>query len=151
MKQIFHDERGFTLIEMLVVLTIVMVISTSIIYYSYGKFQKHLTYQTMNHFELLIRMTQMLAIEEQYPHTFTVINRKRIMIKRLAANEELMVIDLAPGHEMVLSTNKAQLHFRTNGNIQSFGGITYNFGDQSHNYSVNIGKGRIVKRGIVYQ
>ncbi|AWE08005.1 hypothetical protein DCE79_11675 [Lysinibacillus sp. 2017] len=151
MKRFFRDERGFTLIEMLVVLTIVMVMSSLLVYYSHEKFQKHLTYQTMNHFELLIRMTQMLAIEERYPHTFTVKNRTRISIKRLEADEELMILDLPIGQEMILTTNNAQLYFRTNGNVRSFGAITYDYGEEAHNYSINIGKGRIVKRVIIYQ
>ncbi len=150
MKRFFRDERGFTLIEMLVVLMIVMVMSSVIIYYSHEKFQKYITYQTMNQIELLIRMTQMLAIEQQYPHTFTVTNRKQISIKRIEEKEELMILNLSPKHEMILSTNNSQLYFRTNGNVQSFGGLTYKYGDESHSYTVNIGKGRIVKRGIIY-
>ena len=73
MRKILQDNRGFTLLEMLVVLTIVLVISSCVVFYSHEKLQNKLDYQLMNYTELLIRMTQMLSIEEQFPYMLTAV------------------------------------------------------------------------------
>lgn len=146
-----RNERGFTLLEMLVVLMIVMLLSTMVLYYSHDKLIKYTHSQMMNQVELYIRMTQMKAVEEQVPYLFTVVNGKRITVKELEGSEPLFEQQLPKGHYITLDVAYSQLYFKINGNVKSFGSITYDFGNVKMGYNIYIGKGRIAKRSEVYE
>ena len=140
MKKIIQDERGFTLIEMLVVLTIVLVISSCVVFYSHEKLQKKLDYQLLNYTEMLIRMTQLKAIEEQYPYMLSSTDAK-----------DMLIYQLPKGHSIEIYTSSARLYFKTNGNLQSFGSYKYDFGNEQHRFRIQIGKGRILKGMVTYE
>lgn len=145
MKRLFQDERGFTLVEMLIVLTIVLVISSCVIFYSHEKLQKKIDYQLMNYIELLIRMTQLKAIEEQYPYLLYATNPSKIVIKKTNDSKEMLIYQLPEGHSIKIFTSNTRLYFKTNGNLQSFGSYKYDFGNEQYRFNIQIGKGRILK------
>ena len=152
MRKLLQDNRGFTLLEMLVVLTIVLVISSCVVFYSHEKLQNKLDYQLMNYMELLIRMTQMLSIEEQFPYMLTAVDRSKIVIRK--SNEhhnDYLVYHLPKGHRFEIYNATSYFYFKTNGNLQSFGSYIYNFGKERHRFTINIGKGRIVKGQVTYE
>ena len=90
-KSILKNEKGFTLMEMLVVLSIFLVVSTAILLFSHKPFLDYTEKQLMNQNELLIRMTQLRAIEKENPHSFQIINCRRIVIKEI--NKEEIVFE----------------------------------------------------------
>ena len=136
--------------EMLVVLSIFLVVSTAILLFSHKPFLDYTEKQLMNQNELLIRMTQLRAIEKENPHSFQIINCRRIVIKEIN-KEEVVFEQRVPDHiEVFLSTSSSRLTFNTKGNAHSFGRITYHFENVSYQYSVNIGKARILEKEVFH-
>lgn len=149
-KTILTNEKGFTLLEMLVVLSIFLVVSTAILLFSHKPFLDYTEKQLMNQNELLIRMTQLMSIEKENPHSFEIINCRRIRIK--ARNQERIIYEQrVPNHiEIFISTPSSSFIFNTKGNVHAFGGFTYHFENVSYQYSVNIGKARILEKGVFH-
>jgi competence protein ComGD len=153
MKRVLQDERGFTLIEMLVVLTIVLVISCCALFYSHEKILRKLDYQLMNYTELLIRMTQMQSIEDQYPYMLLPsANRSKIIIRKSNdLDNDFFVYELPKGHRFELNTSTGYLYFKASGNLKAFGSYKYTIGNEQHRFTLNIGKGRILKGQVIYE
>ena len=106
----------------------------------------------MNYTELLIRMTQMLSIEEQFPYMLTAVTRTKIVIRKSNEhNDDYFVYQLPKGHRFQINNSTGFLYFKTNGNLQSFGSYNYDFGNEKHRFTINIGKGRIVKGQVTYE
>lgn len=147
-RTLLKDERGFTLIEMLVVLTITMVICSTVFFYSQEKLLERTVFQTMNEVELLMRVAQTHAIDNR-PVYFEVQNRNEITLRYFDQDNYFYKQKLPEGMTLYLQTPNPRIHFRGNGNIASFGGMTYFYKGMSYRYTVNIGKGRILNGGMV--
>ena len=149
-KAILKNEKGFTLMEILVVLAIFLIIHTIIIIYSHEPLVEYTEKQLMNQNELLIRMAQLRSIETLEPHRFWVINCRNIVVKNRSTREFIFEQTLPPHIDMLISTPTSSFIFNTRGNVQDFGGLSYHFGRVSYRYSVNIGKGNILDKGVFY-
>ncbi|MGN7479423.1 prepilin-type N-terminal cleavage/methylation domain-containing protein [Solibacillus silvestris] len=149
-KALLNDERGFTLLEMLVVLAIFLIVQSAILYFSHEPLVDYTEKQVMSQNELLIRMAQLSSIETGSPHSFQVVNCNRIIIKE--RNQPVHLYDQRlPRHvELFLSTPGSSLIFNTRGNVQAFGRLTYHFENVSYQYSINIGKGRILDKEVFH-
>lgn len=150
-KRIVNDERGFTMLEMLIVLSVTMVICSVLVFISQEKLTKHIHYQIMNQIELVFRMAQMKSVEEENPYIFEVLNRTMVNVRQQSTGKSFYSESL-PDHVLLyVSAPNSQVRFKTNGNLQAFGSMSYHFDDVSYSYSINIGKGRIVLRNVVYE
>ncbi|MBD8035062.1 MULTISPECIES: prepilin-type N-terminal cleavage/methylation domain-containing protein [Solibacillus] len=149
-KSVLTNEKGFTLMEMLVVLSIFLVVSTAILLFSHKPFLDYTEKQLMNQNELLIRMTQLISIEKENPHSFEIVNCRRIRIKE--RNKEGVIYEqMVPNHiEIFITTPNSRLIFNTEGNTNAFGRIMYHFENVSYQYSVNIGKARILEKEVFH-
>lgn len=149
-KSFLKNEKGFTLIEMLVVLSIFLVVSSAILLFSHKPFLDYTEKQLMNQNELLIRMTQLISIEKENPHSFEIVNCRRIRVRE--KNKEGVIYEQrVPNHiEIFISTPSSSLTFNTKGNAHAFGRITYHFENVSYQYSVNIGKARILEKEVFH-
>ena len=149
-KTILKNEKGFTLIEMLVVLAIFLVIHVAILYFSHEPIVEFTEKQLMNQNELLIRRAQLLTIETLNAHSFRVVNCRTIYITDRSKNIEIYEQILPKHIDMLIATSNSSLIFNTRGNVQEIGGLTYSFGRESHRYSVNLGKATILEKGVFY-
>jgi competence protein ComGD len=149
-KGVLNNERGFTLLEMLIVLTITMVICSVLLIISQEKLIKKINYQIMNQNELVFRMAQMKTVEEGDPYVFEVLNRTQVNVRHQLSGKSIYSNQLPDNVLLYVSAPYSQVRFKTNGNLQAFGSMSYHFDDVSYSYSINIGKGRIVLRNVVY-
>ncbi|MER1988337.1 MAG: prepilin-type N-terminal cleavage/methylation domain-containing protein [Solibacillus isronensis] len=150
-KSLVTDEKGFTLLEMLIVLFIFLVVNTAILYISQKPLMEYTEKQVMNQNEMLIRMTQLLSIEKGTSHSFEIINCHRIQVMEWPASNIIYDQRIARPIDMYLSTPHNRLVFNTRGNVQAFGRLTYHFENISHQYSVNIGKARILEKEVFHE
>lgn len=144
-KRILRNEQGFTLLEMLVVLAIMVILCSSILYFSHDKFNRLAVLKTMDEVELLMRMAQMKAIEEQRPIIIDVYGKNEVVIKYFVGAEILYRAHLPEGMQLYISTPNPRLYFRTNGNLQSFGSKAFHYEGEEYSFYINIGKGRITR------
>lgn len=147
---ILKNEKGFTLMEILVVLAIFLIIHTIIIVYSHEPLVEYTEKQLMNQNELLIRMAQLRSIETLERHNFWVINCRKAVVRNQITHELLFEQTLPPHIDMLISTPTSSFVFNARGNVQDFGGLSYHFGRVSYRYSLNIGKGTILDKGVFY-
>ncbi|MGE7981240.1 prepilin-type N-terminal cleavage/methylation domain-containing protein [Solibacillus sp. NPDC093137] len=147
-KLLLTDEKGFTLMEMLIVLFIFLVVNSTILSLSQKPLMDYTEKQVMNQNEMLIRMTQLLSIETGTSHSFEIINCHRIQVMDWTTSNIIYDQRIARPIDMYLSTPHNRLLFNTRGNVQAFGRLTYHFENTSHQYSVNIGKARILEKEV---
>ncbi|MER2046927.1 MAG: prepilin-type N-terminal cleavage/methylation domain-containing protein [Solibacillus sp.] len=150
-KSLLTDEKGFTLLEMLIVLFIFLVVNSAILYFSQKPLMDYTEKQVMSQNEMLIRMTQLLSIETGTYHSFEIINCHRIQVRE--RNTSTIVFDhrIARPLDMYLTTPNNRLIFNTRGNVQAFGRLTYHFENKSYQYSINIGKARILEKEVFHE
>lgn len=142
-KRSLRNEQGFTLLEMLFVLAVLMVLCSSIFYFSHEKLNRLTVLKTMDEVELLIRMAQMKAIEDQRPVVIDIYDNTEMIIKYYVGTEILYRAYLPEGMKLYISTPNSRLHFKTNGNLQYFGSMGFHYEGKIYSYKINIGKGRL--------
>ncbi len=144
-----HNERGFTLIEMLVVLAIFMVISSSLLYVTTEKLTNYTNEQIIDQTEVLIRLAQIRAIETNSMYELYAFNCRDIKMRSSTNKDEILFEQTLPeGMELFISASVGKIRFLPNGNIRSAGSISYHLDGFSYNYSVNIGKGRLILKSV---
>lgn len=99
----------------------------------------------MDEVELLIRMAQMTAIEEQKAIVMDVYDNTKLVIRYYVGAEVIDTMQLPEGMEFHVSTPNPRLHFRVNGNLQSFGSMAFYYEEEMYGYKINIGKGRLTR------
>ena len=150
MTRLANDERGFTLIEMLLVLMVVVVISSGVLFFAKEKLVTYTEYQLMNQIELVFRMAQMTAVEKKSPVIFEARYREKIQV-RMQNKQDLMYEQYLPEHiKIYLESPSIQVTFNTKGNVSGFGNLYYHYPNLKVNYTINIGKGRIIMRKTLY-
>ena len=137
--------------EMLIVLFIFLVVNSAILYFSQNPLMEYTEKQVMNQNEILIRMTQLLSIETGTSHSFEIINCHRIQVMDRSTSNIIYDRGISRPIDMYLSTPHNRLVFNTRGNVQAFGRLTYHFENISHQYSVNIGKARILEKEVFHE
>ncbi|MER2106566.1 MAG: competence type IV pilus minor pilin ComGD [Solibacillus sp.] len=140
----FHNERGFTLIEMLLVLTIFSVITSAVLHFSFDQIQRQTYKKTTNQIELAIRMAQMMAREGQHVIYCEVFNETRFIIRRTPFDEPYYTQDLPEGMKMSITTERGRLQFQPSGNVTQMGKIYFFLNDERLFYTINLGKGRFL-------
>ena len=143
------NERGFTLMEMLVVLAIFMVISSSLLFVTTEKLTNYTNEQFIDHTEVLIRLAQVRAMETNSRYEISVFGCRRLVVRHHANTTEILHDQPFPeGIKVFIETSSDKITFRPNGNISTAGSITYYLNDSYYDYSVNIGKGRLILKSV---
>lgn len=139
-----NNERGFTLIEMLLVLTIVGVMTSAVLHFSFDQMQRQTYRKTTNQIELAIRMAQMMAMEGQHIIYCEVFNETKFIIRRRPFEEPYYTQDLPEGMKMHITTERGRLQFQPNGNVTQIGKIYFYLNEERLFYTINLGKGRFL-------
>lgn len=150
MKNYLINERGFTLIEMLVVLAIFTVICSTVVIFTTEKLTNYTNEQFIDQTELLIRLAQVKAIETKSNYEFSVFNCREIKVRNFSNRQEILYDQVLPeGIEIFLSTTNSKIIFNNNGNIRSSGSIMYHFNDYAYRFTINMGKGRHILKDVI--
>lgn len=140
----YFNERGFTLIEMLLVLVIVGVTSSIVLHISFT-YMQHRTYtKTINQIELTVRMAQLLAMEEQRTVLCEVVGGNRFVVRGELGEENVFEQHLPEGMQMEISTARKRIRFQPSGNVTEIGKIIFYLNGERVFYTVNLGKGRFI-------
>ncbi|MER2191137.1 MAG: competence type IV pilus minor pilin ComGD [Solibacillus sp.] len=144
MKRQSNNERGFTLIEMLLVLTIVGVMTSAVLQVSFDQIQRQTYKKTTNQIELAIRMAQLMAMEGQQIIYCEVVNETQFIIRKRPFDEPYYTQDLPAGMKMRITTERGRLQFQPSGNVTQMGKIYFFLNDERLFYTINLGKGRFL-------
>lgn len=139
-----RNERGFTLIEMLLVLVIVGVIVSAVLPLSVEQIQRHMHKKTMNQIELAIRMAQTMAMEEQTTVFCEVFRETRFVIKKSIVGEPIYEQNLPEGLQMEITTARGRIQFQPSGNVTQIGRLRFYTESEEVYYTINLGKGRFL-------
>lgn len=136
------EQKGFTLIEMLIVLSIVMTISLICIKVSMKVSEKIVVDHFFNQLLLDIQTTQQLAKEKERICilSFSSLNRYRVYHQ---LDEILLEREIPPCIKFEIESNLKSIQFNPNGSIRKFGTLKF-YTPYGERYVVlNIQKGRI--------
>lgn len=148
-KRTAQNEEGFSLIEMLVVMMIFMIISSSVMIYVTKSLATYTNEQYIDKTELVIRMTQLKAMEDREIYNIRMDSCWKIMIRR-SGSADLFYEEVLPEHIALYISDYGQpISFNQNGNVRIAGSITYHFNDTVYEYSINLGKGRLIGKKVV--
>ncbi|WP_274307356.1 competence type IV pilus minor pilin ComGD [Solibacillus daqui] len=150
MNNAIQNEKGFTLIEMLVVLVIFTIICSSVLFFTTEKLTNYTNEQFIDQTELLIRLAQAKAIETKSNYEFQVFNCRRITVRNFSQRDEVLFDqELPAGIEIFLSTTHSKILFNNSGNIRSSGTIMYHFNNYAYHFTINMGKGRQILKNVI--
>ncbi|WP_408641601.1 competence type IV pilus minor pilin ComGD [Solibacillus palustris] len=150
MNNALQNEKGFTLIEMLVVLVIFTIICSSVLFFTTEKLTNYTNEQFIDQTELLIRLAQVKAIEKKSNFEFLVFNCRKITVRNFSSRDEILYDQVLPaGIEIFLSTTNSKIIFNNNGNIRSSGSIMYHFNNYAYHFTINMGKGRQILKDVI--
>lgn len=139
------DERGFTLIEMLLVLLIVGVLTTAVLHFSLEQIQRHTYRKAIAQVELIVRSAQALAMEEERAVYCEVLGGTRFIVKTMLHEPTVYTYDLPEGMQMsIATTGLRRIQFHPSGKITNAGSVHFYFDNHHVYYSINIGKGRFL-------
>ncbi|WP_391116051.1 competence type IV pilus minor pilin ComGD [Psychrobacillus sp. L3] len=136
------NERGFTLIEMLLVLSIVMVMTSSIIFVATSKLEEMEEKRFFKQFQLDVQRLQSIAIGEQ---KYTYISFKENGSKYIAksANVELFEYGMPIGVRLSRDSSLKDITFHPNGSVKEFGTLLFDTKKGLKKVTLYIGRGRM--------
>ncbi|MFC6039895.1 prepilin-type N-terminal cleavage/methylation domain-containing protein [Paenisporosarcina macmurdoensis] len=139
------NNKGYSLIELLLVLTIVMIISSSAIYFNNRYVEKQTFELFYNQLKLDVRHVQMLAItEERYMKLVFFETGGSRYIGRKSVFDAIFERPLPPGYHWSSSSTLKEIAFQPNGTVEKFGTFIFITPDGLKTVRVFIGKGRMV-------
>ena len=144
LKKQLANARGYTLIEMLLVLFIVTIMSTIILKFSHEKLTHYTFMKTVDQIELLLRATQAQVIDERVNMGFQVTYGQYINVHKGLLSEVMYQMKLPEGMTVLITTGNNRIDFMTDGNVKNIGKIIFFMEDMHIRYSINIGKGRFL-------
>ncbi|MDF2066344.1 MULTISPECIES: competence type IV pilus minor pilin ComGD [Bacillaceae] len=142
MKRYLLHEKGFTFIEMLLVLAIVMVVSASIIFVTSSKFEKMEEKRFFKQFHLDVQSLQSTALAEGiYTHLNFFENGTKYKARH--SNEIYMEYELPKGIRLSRNSYLKEIVFHPNGTVKEFGTLLFETDNGLKEVYVYIGKGKL--------
>ncbi|KIL75289.1 hypothetical protein A3781_09345 [Bacillus badius] len=143
MKKAIKEEQGFTMIETMVVLAVVLVVlSITVLSFSRGaaEFEKR---QFLNQLraDLFLAQSHAIAKQETVEVRFAY-GGNRYTVRTLASSSSFLVQRNIPDAIQYMDGSLAKLSFLPNGNTNSFGTVYFKYGDRYLSLVFQIGKGR---------
>ena len=137
------DSRGFSLLELLLVLMIVFVVCSSALYMNNRYLEKRTFELFYNQLLLDVRHIQTVAIQEGRYLNLSFNKSGNQYEGRKSVFEPIFKRQLTPGYNLSSFSNLQELAFQPNGNIEMFGSLTFNTPAGIRTVRVFIGKGRM--------
>lgn len=136
------DEKGFTLIEMLLVLSILMVMTSSVIFASTNRLAEIEGKRFFRQFHLDIQRLQTTAIvEEKYAYIRFSENGTKYIAS--SANAQLFEYNLPSGISLSKESSLKGVTFHPNGSVQEFGKLLFETKKGIKQVTIYIGKGKL--------
>lgn len=139
-----RNERGFTLVEMLVVLAIVGILVSVVLPISYAAIQEKAYKNAIRQIELVVRMAQMIAMEEQRVVVCQVIGGNQFIVRGPFEQGHVFEYQLPDGMTMELTIASKKLRFQASGNVMEIGKMIFYLDGSKIYYTINLGKGRFI-------
>ena len=136
------NEKGFTMIEMLLVLSIMMVATSSIIFVATSKLEEVEEKRFFRQFHLDMQRLQAIAIGE---YKYTYMNFDENGSKYVAKNANVPLFELKLPDHLRLSTDSylKGITFHPNGTVSQFGTFLFETRNGPKTVTVYIGRGRL--------
>ncbi len=136
------NEKGFTMIEMLLVLSIVMVVSSSVLFISSTRIKEMEEERFYRQLQLDIQRLQAYSIGE-FKYTYLEFPDFRTRYEAKSEDQVLFAKDLPK--DMLLSNNSTlkRVAFHPNGNVTNFGNLLFESERGEKRLTVYIGRGVI--------
>ncbi|MFP3918760.1 type II secretion system protein [Lysinibacillus telephonicus] len=143
MKGILKNNHGYTLIEMLIVLFIVVTISSIVFQFTIKLTEKRVVEQFFNEVMLDIQRVQALAIEEGRTITFVFIDNNTYKAYYELGGKSILEKSFPKGIELNIYSNLKKIEFYPSGEIGKFGTVLFNTPFGEKRLIVNMQKGRL--------
>lgn len=137
-----RNERGFTLIEMLLVLMIFSIVTMIAISFSYRYVKVNEYEQAIEQLRLTIHVAQLTAQQEKATSYVRMLEEDTILLTSLYKEHELKW-KLPEGMRVYFLTNNNRIRFNSNGNISEIGQLELKTPEKTRRYSINLSKGRL--------
>jgi len=137
------NNKGYSLIELLLVLMIVFVISSSALYLNNRYVEKYAFELFYNQFVLDVRHVQTTALNERRSAHLIFDYGGTEYIGRKSLTEPLFVKKLPTGYSLSQSSTIRNLFFQPNGTLEKFGTLIFNTPSGIKRVRIYIGKGRM--------
>ena len=138
-----ENERGFTLIEVLLVLSIVFVISSTILFVSHSYVEKNSFQVFMNQFKLDVYHLQSLSITNGTYSALVFDNNGTTYITRKSFYEPIVKRKLPKGVSLSPKSSLTEIAFHPNGAVEKFGTLIFDTPEGVILLRIYIGKGRM--------
>ena len=136
------NEKGFTMIEMLLVLSIVMVVSSSVLFISSTKIKEMEEERFYRQLHLDIQRLQAFSIGE-FKYTYLEFSNFRTRYEAKSGDEILFEKDLPKNMRLADESTLKRVAFHPNGNITNFGNLLFETERGEKRITVYIGRGVI--------
>lgn len=136
------DEKGFTLIETVLVLSIVIVITSSIIYVTSSKIDQVEERRFFRQFHLDVQRLQSIAIGE-YKYTYLKFEENGTKYVGKSGNIALFENQLPTHMRLTSLSNLKDVAFHPNGTVSQFGTLTFETKKGLKSVTLYIGSGRL--------
>lgn len=136
------EDRGFTFIEMLLVLSIVSIMSFIVFSFAFSKLQPDPFEQAIQQFEFDLREMQTYAMENYARITCWVSEGVEFQSFRYV-NEALIKRRFPEGMTVNIYTSNQRIIFNVNGSVANIGKVEFRYKDRKVQYSINLGQGRL--------
>ena len=137
-----RDERGFTLIEMLLVLMIFSIITMIAVSFSYRYVKINQYEHAIEQLRLTIHLAQLTAQQEEAISYVRILEENKILLTALYKEHELNW-QLPEGMHVYIYTNRNRIRFNANGHISEIGHLEIKIPEKTMRYSINLSKGRL--------
>ncbi|MFJ7971429.1 competence type IV pilus minor pilin ComGD [Psychrobacillus sp. NPDC096389] len=142
MKNVRRDEKGFTLIETILVLSIVMVITSSIVYVTTSKLEETEERRFFRQFHLDMQRLQSIAIaESKYTHIYFDGNGTKYIGG--LSDAPLFEYKLPKHMRLSFNSNLKRVSFHPNGTVSQFGTLYFETGTGHKTVTIYIGGGKV--------
>ena len=136
------DEKGFTIIELLLVLSIVMVVSSSVILLSSSRLEEMEEERFYKQLHMDIQRIQAISIgESKYTYLHFINNRTSYQAK--SANVTLFEKEFPKNMRLADESTIKTISFHPNGNLNNFGNLLFETERGEKRITIYIGRGVI--------
>ena len=137
------NNRGFTLLEVLLVLCIVGIITMSVIFISNSYFEKKSFQLFIRQFELDVYHMQNFSIEKSTQTELVFSNKGTTYTTRKSFFEPIIQRSLPKGIKLSTKSTLTSIAFNPNGSIVKFGTLIFETPQDVKMVKIYIGKGRM--------